>query len=70
MHDEAIPHMEIEVIINLVVKGILAVAVVAMILYTITSMAARSDIGSPLLTIAMFIVVVYVLFFLYDKLRS
>ena len=42
--------------------GILAIAAFAMLLYVTTSLAGRTDIGSPLLQMAILIVVAFVLY--------
>jgi VIT1/CCC1 family predicted Fe2+/Mn2+ transporter len=42
--------------------GILAIAAFAMLLYTTTSLSGRPDIGSPLLNIAGFIVVAFIVY--------
>jgi hypothetical protein len=42
--------------------GILAIAALAMFLYVSTSLAGRADIGQPLLLIAAFIIVAFVIY--------
>ncbi|MGF3572208.1 MAG: hypothetical protein ACQXXG_02125 [Candidatus Bathyarchaeia archaeon] len=42
--------------------GILAIAAFAMLLYTTTSLSGHSDIGNPLLSISVFIVVAFVIY--------
>jgi hypothetical protein len=43
-------------------SGLLAIAALAMVFYVLTSLAGHSDVGQPLLMIAMIIIVTFIIY--------